>query len=54
MRLTRKYDTTQNDHAIFPEPLLSQCQNEGYTLNSGSDWLGCVYQNINGSVPTIQ
>lgn len=54
VRLMRKYNATRDDHAIFPEPLSSQYQNEGYTLNSGSDWLGYVYQNINGSVPIIQ
>jgi serine protease len=50
----RKYNPTRDDHAIFPEPLLSQYQADGYTLNTGSDWLGYVYQNTNGNVPTIQ
>ena len=54
VRLLRKYNAARDDHAIFPEPLLTQYQNEGYTLNSGSDWLGYVYQNSNGNVPTIQ
>lgn len=54
LRLLRKYNAARDDHAIFPEPLLSQYQNEGYTLNSGSDWLGYVYENTNGYVPAIQ
>ena len=54
VRLMRKYNAAPDDHAIFPEPLLTQYQNDGYTLNSGSDWLGYVYQNTNGNVPTIQ
>ena len=53
-RLMRKYNAARDDHAIFPEPLLSQYLNEGDTLNSGSDWLGYVYENTNGNVPTIQ
>ena len=54
VRLIRKYNAARDDHAIFPEPLLTRYQNGGYTLNSGSDWLGYVYQNTNGNVPTIQ
>ncbi len=53
VRLLRKYNATRDDHAIFPENLLTQYTNEGYTLNSGSDWLGYVYPNY-GSVPTVQ
>jgi hypothetical protein len=29
-------------------------QAQGYTLNSGSDWLGYVYPNLNGTVPPVQ
>ena len=28
--------------------------NEGYTQNSGTDWLGDVYPNATGNVPVIQ
>jgi serine protease len=54
VRLMRKYNATRDDHAIFPETLLTQYTNQGYTLNTGSDWLGYVYPNANGNVPTIQ
>jgi serine protease len=53
VRLIRKYNSARDDHAIFPETLLTQYTNAGYTLNSGSDWLGYVYPN-SGTVPTIQ
>lgn len=54
VRLMRKYNAARDDHAIFPEPLLASMQAEGYTTNSGSDWLGYVYPNVNGTVPSIQ
>ncbi len=55
VRLMRKYNASRDDHAIFPETLLTQMTNLGYTLDSGSDWLGYVYANpINGATPTIQ
>jgi serine protease len=55
VRLMRKYNAARDDHAIFPESLLMQYTNEGYTLNSGSDWLGYVYLSpSNGSKPIIQ
>lgn len=53
VRLMRKYNSTRDDHAIFPENLLTQYANEGYTQNSGSDWLGYVYPNY-GYKPTVQ
>jgi len=42
------------DHAIFPESQLSAMAAQGYTQNSGSDWIGYVYPNTNGNVPAIQ
>jgi len=27
---------------------------QGYTQNSGSDWIGYVYPNTTGNVPAIQ
>ena len=53
VRLMRKYNSTRDDHAIFPETLLPQYASEGYTENSGSDWLGYVYPNY-GTKPTVQ
>jgi len=53
VRLMRKYNPARDDHAIFPETLLNAMTAEGYTQNSGSDWLGYVYVNT-GIVPTIQ
>ncbi len=43
VRLMRKYNPARDDHAIFPETMLSTMYNQGYTQNSGSDWLGYVY-----------
>jgi serine protease len=54
VRLMRKYNAARDDHTIFPETLLTQYASQGYTLNTGSDWLGYVYPNANGNVPTIQ
>lgn len=53
VRLMRKYNPARDDHAIFPETLLSAMQAQGYTQDSGSDWLGYVYPNT-GGVPVIQ
>lgn len=53
-RLMRKYSPTRDDHAIFPENRLASMASQGYTQNSGSDWLGYVYPNLTGAVPTIQ
>jgi hypothetical protein len=55
VRLMRKYNAARDDHAIFPETLLTQMANLGYTLDSGSDSLGYVYASpSDGSTPTIQ
>lgn len=43
VRLMRKYNRSRDDHAIFPEAMLSTMQNQGYTENSGNDWLDYVY-----------
>lgn len=53
-RLMRKYNPARDDHAIFPETRLAPMAAQGYTQDSGSDWLGYVYPNTNGTVPTIQ
>src|SRR5690606_36114800 len=53
VKLMRKYNLDRDDHAIFPENLLSYYTSAGYTQNSGSDWLGYVYFNTDGNVPTI-
>lgn len=54
VRLMRKYNPTLDDHAIFPESMLSAMTALGYTQNSGSDWLGYVYPNLTGTIPAIQ
>jgi serine protease len=53
VRLMRKYSPSRDDHAIFPESEAAVYTVLGYTENSGSDWLGYVYPNTNGSVPNI-
>lgn len=53
-RLMRKYNPARDDHAIFPENRLATMTAQGYTQNSGSDWLGYVYPNLTGNAPTIQ
>jgi hypothetical protein len=53
VKLMRKYNPARDDHAIFPDTLLTDMTNQGYTQNSGSDYIGYVYIN-NGGVPTIQ
>ena len=54
VKLLRKYNPVRDDHAIFPEGSLTQYSNEGYTQNSGTDWLGYVYLNSGTGVPVIQ
>lgn len=54
VRLMRKYNSARDDRAIFPETRLAAMMAEGYTLNTGSDWIGYVYPNTNGLVPAIQ
>jgi serine protease len=46
VKLLRRYNPARDDHAIFPETQLAAMQAEGYTLLSGSDWLGWVYPNV--------
>jgi serine protease len=55
VRLLRKYNPASDDHAIFPEvaAIFSDMTNQGYTQNSGSDWLGWVYPNY-GAKPVVQ
>lgn len=53
VRLMRKYNPARDDHAIFPETALSAMTAQGYTENSGSDWLGYVYPNTTANVPVI-
>ena len=55
VRLLRKYNPTNDDHAIFPEvaAIVADMTNQGYVQNSGSDWLGWVYPNY-GSKPVVQ
>lgn len=52
VRLMRKYNPARDDNAIFPETALNSMIAEGYTENSGSDWIGYVYVNT-GGVPSI-
>ena len=53
VKLMRKYNPDRDDHVIFAETFLSDYTALGYTQNSGSDWLGYVYPNSTGGVPTI-
>ena len=54
VRLMRKYAVNRDDHATFPENEYSTYAAQGYTENSGSDWLGYVYPNSGGTTPPIQ
>lgn len=54
VRLMRKYAVSRDDHAIFPENEFYTYAIQGYTENSGSDWLGYVYPNSGGTTPAIQ
>jgi serine protease len=54
VRLMRKYSTSRDDHAIFPETELYSYATQGYSQNSGSDWLGYVYPNSTGATPAVQ
>ncbi len=40
-------------NACTAETALSTMTAQGYTQNSGSDWLGYVYPNTTGNVPVI-
>ncbi|WNG58657.1 S8 family serine peptidase [Archangium gephyra] len=52
VRLMRKYNQDRDDHAIFPETKLGSMEAQGYTADTGSDWMGYVYPNA-GPVPSI-
>ena len=54
VRLMRKYAVSRDDHAIFPESEYYTYATQGYTENSGSDWLGYDYPNSTGTTPSIQ
>lgn len=54
VRLMRKYAISRDDHAIFPEGDYVTYATQGYTQNSGSDWLGYVYPNGTGTTPSVQ
>jgi subtilisin family serine protease len=45
-KLYRKYNPSRDDHAIFPESMLSQMTAAGYTRNTGNEWIGYVYPNV--------
>lgn len=48
VRLLQKYSPERDDHAIFPETELESMTGQGYTVDSGEDWLGYVYPSTNG------
>ena len=54
VRLMRKYSVSRDDHAIFPENEYVTYVTQGYSENSGSDWIGYVYPNSDGTTPSIQ
>jgi serine protease len=45
VKLYRKYNPGRDDHAIFPETVLSAMTVEGYTVDVGNPWIGYVYLN---------
>lgn len=55
VKLMRMYNSSRDDHAIFPATKSVAMSSQGYTdVTNGSDWLGYVYPNANGTVPVIQ
>ena len=54
VRLMRKYSISRDDHAIFPENEYVTYVTQGYSENSGSEWIGYVYPNSDGTTPAIQ
>jgi serine protease len=55
VRLMRKYNTSRDDFAVFPESAWPNMQSLGYYYDgNGTDWLGYVYPNTNGQTPSIQ
>jgi hypothetical protein len=46
VKLYKKYNPSRDDHAIFPESDLSYMTSQGYTDNSGNEWIGYVYPNV--------
>ena len=54
VRLMRKYAISRDDHAIFPEGDYVTYATQGFTENSGTDWLGYVYPNSGGTTPSVQ
>lgn len=47
VRLYRRFNSTRDDYAIFPESELAQMQGAGYTLHPLPDeWIGYVYPNV--------
>lgn len=54
VRLMRKYNADQDDHAIFPETAYSSMYSQGWMYDTNyNDWLGYVYPNT-GPMPTVQ
>ena len=45
VRLMRKYNPQRDDHAIFPETMLSQIISAVDSMNDGLEWIGYVYLN---------
>ena len=55
VRLMRKYNTSRDDFAVFPESAWPSMQSLGYYYDgNGTDWLGYVYPNTSGQTPSIQ
>lgn len=52
VRFLQKYNAIRDDHAIFPESELVNMTDDGYTMNSGPDWLGYAYPNLTGAMPS--
>ncbi len=44
-KLYRRYNTSRDDHAIFPASKLSEMTAAGYTQTSGNSFIGYVYTN---------
>lgn len=48
VRVLQRYNSTRNDHAVFPENELAAMQSAGYTQIVGPGLLGYAYRNLDG------
>lgn len=55
VHLLRMYNPARDDHAHYPLSAYQKMLSQGYNAyTNGTNWLGYVYPNTNGTVPVIQ